>query len=48
MPYPIQSNWRPMKVFNGKMGQLVVAAEDSLASKTRKEPNKESLELELL
>jgi hypothetical protein len=37
-----------MKVFEDKMGHLDGAAEDPLAGKTRKEPNKESLEIELL
>jgi hypothetical protein len=37
-----------MKVLDGKADHLDGAAEDSLADKTRKEPNKESLELGLL
>jgi hypothetical protein len=37
-----------MKAVDGKTGHLDDAAEDSLADKTRKEPNKESLELGLL
>jgi hypothetical protein len=37
-----------MKVFDDKMGHLGGAAEDSLADKTRKEPNMEGLEIELL
>jgi hypothetical protein len=37
-----------MKVLDGKAGHLDGAAEDSLAGKTRKEPNKECLEIGLL
>jgi hypothetical protein len=37
-----------MKVLDGKAGHLVGAAEDSLADKAWKEPNKDSLELGLL
>jgi hypothetical protein len=37
-----------MKVFDDKMGHLGGVAEDSLAGKTRDEPKKESLEIQLL
>jgi hypothetical protein len=37
-----------MKVFDDKTDHWDGAAEDSLAGKTRKEPNKESLEIGLL
>jgi hypothetical protein len=37
-----------MKVPDGQAGHLDGATEDSLANKTKKEPNKESLELGLL
>jgi hypothetical protein len=37
-----------MKALEVKAGHVDGAPEDSLAGKTRKEPNKESLDLELL
>ena len=48
MPYPIRSSWRPMKVFDDKTGHLDGAVKDSLAGKTRKQPNKERLDLNLM
>jgi hypothetical protein len=37
-----------MKALGGKTGHLDGAPEDSLAGKTRKQPNKERLDLKLL